>query len=442
MKKYQLWLLLVVTLFYSKVVTAEQISLKQVITEILQNSKVKKANEYRVKAATAEANRAANHWLPNLYLDNSIYQTNDAAKILMGNLGQKSVTQNDFAPDTINTTTTKRYSRVALGINLPLFQGGAGVAYAKAAKHLELAKKYVLSQTELAEYSKVAITYISIVSLEQQKKKLQLLKTKVDHFVKQYAIGEKGNPLGYSGLLGLQVLQHKITALLVDNDSKAKLLYTLLAQFGFTREKNWQVEHFSVSDYINKYLNYEVSNKNSFTINAKEEKVTAVKYQEKINKAKFLPTIKAFAENSIFTGARASKTGYTVGLNISWNLFDFSTYNTQTIVKNNYKSAKYAWLNQQQQENTEIARLKAQLQSLTTKLTLAKQSEQLMAENIGVSENMFKDGAINSQMLAAAIIQYLDTFVFLYNTELQLIDTFANKLTMQPIKVSKILASK
>lgn len=442
MKKYNIiGLFTLFILFNSNITNAEQVSLKQVATEILRNSNIKKSNEYSLKAANEESDRTAKHWLPNLYIDNSTYQTNDASKILMGNLSQRSITQNDFVPDTMNTTMSKCYSRSSLGINIPLFQGGAGVASANAAKHLELSKRYDFKQIELTEYSNIAITYISIVSLEKQKEKLLTLKAKVDNFVKQYAIGEKGNPVGYSGLLVLQTLQNKINALMEDNNSKRNLLYTILVELGFTYKKPWQVEHFSVLDHINKYLNYDLSNKDSFTIISEQEKIDAAKNQVIINKAKNLPNVNLFAENYVFTGSRATKPGYTVGLNFRWNLFNTATYNIESTAKNSYESSRYALLDQKQKENTEIDTLKSQIQSSKNNLTLAIRSEKLMFENIEVSEDMFKNGSINTQVLADSIMKYLDTFVFLYNIELQLIDTYAKKLTKQQINVFEILST-
>ena len=274
-----------------------------------------------------------------------------------------------------------------------------------------------------------------------QKEKLITLKSKIDNLVKQYTIGKKGNPVGYSGLLVLQTLQNKSIALIEDNNSKRNLLYTILAEFGFTSQSSWQVEHFPVKNYISKYLNYDVGNKDSFNTTSGQEKVNAAKHQETINRATYLPNLSLFAENYVFTGSRATKPGYTIGLNFRWNLFNSTTYNTGPTAKNSYESSKYALLDQKQKDGTEVAMLKSQIQSLTNNLTLALKSENLMFENIEVAEDLFKNGAINANALADAIMKYLDTFVFLYNTELQLIDTYAKKLAKQQINVAEILST-
>jgi len=75
--------------FFSSILNAKEIEIKNVVNEILKNSNSKKSSEYFLKASEDEVNKAQKHWLPTLYIDLSAYETNDPAKTFMGNLYQR-----------------------------------------------------------------------------------------------------------------------------------------------------------------------------------------------------------------------------------------------------------------------------------------------------------------------------------------------------------------
>ena len=423
----------------SNVASAKTVALQVVLHEILNNSNVKKSAEYSLKASEGEALEADKHWLPTLYLDSSFYKTNDPTKTFIGNLYQRSIRQSDFEQSVINKTVNGTYSKSAIGVNLPLYEGGAGVANREIAKNMVVAKKFDLKQSEINQYAYATANYIALVSLQEQKIRLKKITKNIDEILKKYALGNKKNQVGYSGLLILQVSENKTKSFIIDNEEKTKALYATLRELGFASEIDWSVNNLPVNDYLDKYLKFELEPDSSFKISALKAKVDADKNKEKIENGKNLPKLNLFAENYVFNGDRSTQNGYTAGLNLRWNFFDPLSYNAGSIASNNSNSSRYEFLAQQQNERVEIEFLNSQINALTQAVRLASRNDELMFKNVVVSQELFKNGAIVASNLSDAIMKYLDNFVYFANAQMQLIDLYSKKVSKQKIDINHAL---
>jgi outer membrane protein TolC len=423
----------------SNVASAKTVALHDVLHEILNNSNVKKSAEYSLKASESEALEADKHWLPTLYLDSSFYKTNDPTKNFIGNLYQRSIRQSDFEQNVINKTANGTYSKSAVGVNLPLYEGGAGIANRDIAKNMVVAKKYDLKQVEINQYAYATSNYIALVSLQEQKIRLKKIAKNIDEILKKYALGNKKNQVGYSGLLILQVSENKTKSFIIDNEEKTKALYATLRELGFASEIDWSVNNLPVNDYLNKYLKFELETDSSFKISALKAKVDADKNKEKIENGKNLPKLNLFAENYVFNGDRSTQNGYTAGLNLRWNFFDPLSYNAGSIASNNSNSSRYEFLAQQQNERAEIEFLNSQINALTQAVSLASKNDELMFKNVVVSQELFKNGAIVASNLSDAIMKYLDNFVYFANAQMELIDLYSKKVSKQKIDINHVL---
>ncbi len=302
-----------------------------------------------------------------------------------------------------------------------------------------VAKKYDLRQAEINQYAYATANYIALVSLQEQKIRLKKIAKNIDEILKKYALGNKKNQVGYSGLLILQVSENKTKSFIIDNEEKTKALYATLRELGFTSEIDWSVNNLPVNDYLNKYLKFELEPDSSFKISALKAKVDADKNKEKIENGKNLPKLNLFAENYVFNGDRSTQNGYTAGLNLRWNFFDPLSYNSGSIASNNSNSSRYEFLAQQQNERTEIEFLNSQINALTQAVRLASKNDELMFKNVAVSQELFKNGAIVASNLSDAIMKYLDNFVYFANAQMQLIDLYSKKVSKQKIDINHAL---
>jgi outer membrane protein TolC len=424
---------------FSSIASAKDVAINDVVAEILKNSNAKKSSEYSLKASEGEASKAQKHWLPTLYIDSSAYETNDPTKTFMGNLYQRSIRAADFDPNTMNKTANGQYAKSSIGVSLPLYQGGSGVAYNEMAKNVVASKKYDLKQTEVDQYSYAAATYIALVSLKEQKIKLEKIAKNIDEILKKYALRDKKNQVGYSGLLILEASQNKTKSFIIDNEEKTKALYAILKEMGFESEVAWSVKDSSLNDYINKYLKLESDQDSSFKTSALKAKVDADKSKEKIDNSKNLPQLNLFAENYVFNGNRSSQNGYTAGINLHWNFFDPFSYKNGSIAADNSNAAKYEYLAHEQNEKAEIEYLNSQINSINEAVKLATKNDELMFKNVSVSKELFKSGAITASNLSDAIMKYLDNFVYLANSQMQMIDLYSKKASKQKIDINDAL---
>jgi len=419
---------------------AKIVALNDVVAEIMKNSNSIKSSEYSLNASENEALKAQKHWLPTLYIDSSAYQTNDPTKTFIGNLYQRSVRASDFNPSAINKINSAKYSKSSVGVNLPIYQGGSGVAFDAMTKNLVESKRYDLKQVEIDQYSYVVSTYIALVALVQQKIKLEKIAKNIDEILKKYALRDKKNQIGFSGFLILQASENKAKSFIIDNQEKTQALYTNLKVMGFESEAVWNVENGEFEEYIEKYLKLENVENSSFKTSALKAKVDASKNEEIIDNAKNLPQLNLFAENYVFKGNRSTQNGYNAGLNLHWNFFDPFTYNNREIASNNTNASRHQYLTHQQNEKAEIEYLNSQINSLHEATKLAYKNDELMFKNVVISKDLFKNGSISASNLSDSIMKYLDNFVYLANAQMQLIDLYSKKISKQKININDTLA--
>ena len=429
----------VILLYFTSCFTtnAKEVSLDVVSAKILQNSNAKQSADYSLLASKQQQKQAEKHFLPNIYIDNSTYQTNDPTRILMGNLYQRSVAQNDFSPNNINLAQTQNYSRSSVGVIVPLFEGFGGLANAKIAKYNTISKHHDLQYVKLSQYSRVLEIYTSIVSLTNYQKKLNEIMVKIAKIKAEYSIGSKQNPIGHSGLLILTALDNKLSSLIQDSKYKTAELYNSLMQMGFD-ESNWSVLIKDVDFYLQNYFNITAPAGDSLVVSSFKEQVNIGKAGNVVARSAHLPHFNGFAEGYSFSGNRAIKNGYIVGINAKWNLLDKQTYLNTQIAKNNTNALKYHLAAMQQNEQIEFSNLESQIKSLNNTLNLDKQNQQLMLENIQTSLKLFHNGSINAIFLADAFNRYIDVLINSQNTELSLINLSAKKLTLQNINIDNI----
>ncbi|MGE5086412.1 MAG: TolC family protein, partial [Bacillota bacterium] len=306
-------------------VRAETLPLSQVWQKIHAESSAQKASDLQVQAAGEAKDRASRHWLPHVYLDAKSYQTNDPGASFFGLLSQRSLQQSDFNPDSINHPDAHLYTRGALGVDLPLYEGGMKSSQAQLQEYVLTSQQKTSSSVQVEQYAEVAKAYGAIGVLNQQKQKLTELSQMIERLLKSYQLGVKSNPVGYSGLLGLRSLSNRLQGLLKQYEAQSQAYYAGLKEMGL-ENSNWSPQFDDSIKYVEKYL---VSKEGvSYKVEAMKESSKVASEAANMEKARFLPRVGAFAEGYMFNGDRDTANGYTAGLYLQWNLFNPSDYGT------------------------------------------------------------------------------------------------------------------
>ncbi|WP_415063065.1 TolC family protein [Bdellovibrio sp.] len=385
---------------------AEQVSFGKVWNSISQTSPGLKAAELQSQAAVEAKDRAGRHWLPRLYLDARSYQTNAPGQSFFGLLEQRSLRQTDFNPDAINNPDSEVFTRGSLGVDLPLYEGGMKSAQVSLQNHLSQSQDHEAAGVRVEQYSEVAKAYGSLGLLEQQKQKLLNLKQIIDRLLKSYQIGVKSNPVGYSGLLGLKSLSNRVQGLLVQYEAQSRAYYVALKEMGYT-ENQWSPQAEETIVFVEKYLASH-SEEASFQVESLKEKSMVAQEASKMEKARFLPRVGAFAESYIFNGSRDTANGYTAGLYLQWSLFNPSDYGTHKEAQIKSLAAQKYTEAMEQKERAEKLSLDQAIQALKANIRLLEDSQKILIEQSQVAESLFKNGSINALQFVEVLNRRVD----------------------------------
>lgn len=405
---------------------AEQVSFTKVWNSISQTSPGLKAAELQSQAAMEAKDRAGRHWLPRLYLDARSYQTNAPGQSFFGLLEQRSLRQSDFNPDSINNPDSEVFTRGSLGVDLPLYEGGMKSAQSSLQNHLSQSQDHEAASVKVEQYSEVAKAYGSLGLLEQQKQKLLNLKQIIDRLLKSYQIGVKSNPVGYSGLLGLKSLSNRVQGLLAQYEAQSQAYYVALKEMGFTAA-NWSPQAEETIVFVDKYLASQSAD-SSFQVESLKEKSLVAQEASKMEKARFLPRVGAFAESYIFNGSRDTANGYTAGVYLQWSLFNPSDYGTHKEAQIKSLAAQKYTEAMEQKERAEKLSLDQAIQALKSNIRLLEDSQKILVEQSQVAESLFKNGSINALQFVEVLNRRVDLVTSQSEAGLSLLQTSSQKV--------------
>lgn len=429
---------------------AETLTFPAAWKQISEKSPIQKSMDMQVEASQQNLKMASRHWLPRLYLDAKGYKTNDPGAAFFGLLEQRQLTSADFNPDGINHPEAQTFHREALGLDLPLFEGGMKVAQERMSEAFLDAQKDSRAQVKLDQYANVGLAYGSLVALTQQKEKLETLKEEMNQLLKKYRLGNKSNPVGYSGLLGMKSLLNRLEGLLHQYEAQRKSYFISLKEMGVA-SASWSPEVLRVETFVSKYLGVEKtqsnssskvakniqesSNSESYSLSAMRKQLKAGKEKVNMETARYLPRLGVFAESYLFHGDRDSSNGYSAGLYVQWNLFDSAVYG-------GVKEAKLSWLASQnsieamaQKERAEVSSYDAAIQALKENLDLLEKSDGFMVEQSRVARTLFRNGSINALQMVEILNRRTDLIDQTTQAELKLVNTAAQVFTKKPTSI-------
>ena len=422
---YQILILLLLS--RDCVSSADTLSFEDVWQKVREASAVQKGSELKIQSVEEGLSRSKNHWLPKVYLSAQSYRTNDPGNIFFGLLEQRRVSSTDFSPELMNHPAAQNFTKGALGVDLALYEGGAKSAQVDMYRHISAAEKLNASQLQIEQYAQAGLAYGSIVSARVQRTKLMELSEQLTQLIKKYQLGQKANPVGYSGLLGMKSLANRIGGIIEQLDAREKSDYATLREMGVP-PGNWIPGRTDVSSFINHFLpSPNEPEARSYRIRSGKETVLASVDASRMDRSRYLPKVGAFAESNVFNGSRATAGGYTAGLYLQWSLFDPSDYGK-------YKEAKLAAMATEafheasvQQESAERAGLLEMERALKSNLGRLDQSDKLMAEQTLVSSTLFKNGSINALQFVEILNRRIDLITQHSDTEIALLKTSAER---------------
>ncbi|MCC6138308.1 MAG: TolC family protein [Bdellovibrionaceae bacterium] len=402
----------------------EQMPLKQVWESIRSHSPLQESARLQTEAAVAAESRAGRHWLPRLYVDAKSYKTNDPGASFFGLLQQRSLTAGDFNPDFINRPEAQIYTRGALGMDLALYEGGMKSAQVDVMRHSQKAQEHISAQVQLEQFAHVSNAYVSVSVLQQQRKKLEALSVEIDQLIKRYQLGSKSNPVGYSGLLGMKSLGNRLKGLLQQYQAQEKSYYAMLSEMGLGN-RDWRPEPINTVTFVNKYLSLESSAADSAShkILSLKESTRAGEFAAKMEKARFLPRVGAFAEGYMFKGERDTADGYMTGVYLQWNLYNPADHGQYAEAKMKAAAASKYSEALAQQERAEKRKLQESIGALRENIKLLDDSYGLLNEQSKMAATLFKNGSMSALQVVEVMNRKADLIDQQTQAELGLISS-------------------
>lgn len=427
--------LILASLVTGQISAAAELSFQEVWNQIKSKSAAQESANLMTEVTLEEKTRAARHWLPKVYLDAKAYQTNDPGAVFFGLLEQKSLVQSDFAPSALNNPEAKALTRTALGMDLPLYEGGMKQAQVKMLEHQEKAQQLLSRQTELDQFAMVGNSYASLVATQKQMLKLEQIKTEVAKLIKGYQLGSKSNPVGYSGLLGMQSVENRLQALVNQNEGTKKSFQQMLLSLGLS-DSSLQPTEKDPMKFVSKFFKADEPQA-SFKVDALKAESESTAEMSEMQKAKLRPRVGAFAETYAFSGGRDTANGYMAGVYLQWSLFNSADFNQDKSLRlQNLAKQKMAEANEQQEAAQRAALFEAR-KAILRNLELLNQTEGLMLEQSQVAAGLFRNGSINALQLVEIYNRRAELIQQQTEAELALIKVSAELITKTKFNITK-----
>ncbi|NUM87822.1 MAG: TolC family protein [Bdellovibrionales bacterium] len=402
-------------------VHAAGVSFQDVWRTVSDRSHAGAAATARAEAAQVASSRASRHWLPRIWLGAQAVRTDEAGQNFFGLMGQRSVTAADFSPDQLNRPGTQTFTRGAVGLDLPLWEGGGGVARAEGSERVQKAVEAEASAARARQFAEVARSYGALLALREESAELQDLHRSVTGVIARYAVGSRSNPVGYSGLLGLRTLSNRLEGLLAENSSRGAGHLAALAEMGMGTT-DWEPVRQGVSDFAATW--FPAGNEGeSPALAAERARAEAARSLVAMERSKFLPRLGLFAEQSVVSGRRDTENARAIGAYLSWNLFHPTEIGAVKEARLLASAAEHSAQARAESERAERKSLTAGAGALRKNLALVEESLRLLTEQTRTAEGLFRNGSINALQLVEALSRRADLIVSATEARLALLRT-------------------
>jgi outer membrane protein TolC len=384
-----------------------------------------KASQEEAEAAQIGADRAMRHWYPRIYVAGKAFSTNDPATNFVFTLEQRQIGAADFAPSGLNQPGSNFFGQGSLGIDLPLFEGGMKVAWAQAARQGAQAKAWEDKAQSISEFARVAEAFAGLLALVEERKQLLELQNSVQGVMDHYSIGSKGNPVGYSGLLGLKNLKNRIEGLLAQNEAASQSKRSSIAAAAKGLPLEWRPKTDRAREFLGKTFPIVPASSVPAMVQAGKLAAESLSSAKDAERARFLPRVGAFAQGDLYGGSRSSATNYTAGAYLQWDLFSAPNFGAIGEAEHRAAAAEARADAAALKMETERAASLVGVRSAEKALNLLDESAELLSEQTQTARQLFRNGSINALQLVEVLNRHADLLANRRDTELMLSQTKA-----------------
>jgi hypothetical protein len=373
---------------------AEEISFQDVWSRVRTEGRTRAAS-LDLRASTVARERADRHIYPRVYLDARGFNSNDPTQSFMAKLAQRSAQLSDFLPSRLNAPGSTTLGKASIGLDLPLYEGGAKAAMAKVQENLETSRKEELAFTVREEYAAALSMYAALLILEDAESRLTNLDAQMNEILGRYQIGNAGNPVGYSGLLGMRALKNRVSGMKLNTSARKEAARNTLEAMSNGLPAGWKHSRSTVASLLSQHFGTQQGITISHRTRALEAAVRMKENMVDVETSRFLPRAGVFSEASGFAGQRKSASAYNVGVYVTMNLFSAQDIGARSQASLESEAMAARARDMRLREEAEARTLQSGLQSLEKSMALLEESEGLLNEQTRSARELYRTGAIN-----------------------------------------------
>jgi hypothetical protein len=401
---------------------ATELSFEDVWIKYFDNSHELAALKSEKEASELASKRSHLHWIPKVSLMGQWSDTNDPGQVFFNYLGQRSVTQNDFNPASLNRPVRQRFANGALGLDLPLYEGGMRSNQTTMYDMILKSNEFEIKTKRTEEYTELVRRFGSLISFNLNSSALNRLRADLDLIINSYQVGSKSNPIGYSGLLGLRGVLNRVEGMLNEFGMQIKNNKDWISNKAKINDEWHPISTYKFFDFISNSLNNSESQSFSSLLLANEFKVSSMSHASNMEKARYLPKIGLFAQNNIYSGQRDSQASQSFGVYLMWELFNADSYNKFSEARAKTMAAEAKLLSGKQQESIMRENLRTSKITLEKNLILLDKSNDLLNEQSKNATKLFRSGLLNALQLAELMNRRVDVIEQKSKAELQYLE--------------------
>jgi hypothetical protein len=424
---------------FPSLLSAESLSFDDLWKKVEEYSLGQKAKQFEYKASEVAKDRSGKYWLPRIYTDVRTYNTNDPALNLLGKLGQRSATDADFstasarmrpgnfldsnnqpyntlnsdtanlfAKDTLNHPGANTYSRGSLGIDLPVYEGGAGKTFSKIQEKRSLGLKFEREAIRDREFVNSAIFYRGMQSISEYQNRLKQISKTESKFQSGYRLANKSNPVGYSGFLALKSLKNRLVAM--EKDSEVQLLEfkeNLSVLSGLEANQISPITE-DLFSFLETYFPRSGEQAYSNYTKALSVYTEGEGLKSDIEMSKFLPRVGVYSEANAYSGSRSTQTAYNAGFYVQMNLYNPKDMGSVEEAKLQAEAMRKKLEETKNREDAMFKSLSNQENALHENYLLIKESLKNQEEQVAYMQLLFQSGAVNAIQFAETLNRSVD----------------------------------
>ncbi|AUC85531.1 transporter [Polaribacter sp. ALD11] len=393
------------------------ISKAEILTKVAGSNSAIKISQEEFNASKADYRQTNAVFLPNIAVSYTGISTTNPLMSFGSKLNQEILTQNDFNPALLNDPTKTQNFATKIEIQQPLINLD-GFYQRKAAKSkteamslkTERTQDYLVFEVGKA-YMQLQLAYKAVFVLEKALEAANSNNKMATNSFKQ-GILQRADVLNVE----IRVIEVKNQLQTAKSNVKNSSNYLSFLMNDESDVVYQPTESLTVSNFnvINKTIS-----ENRADIKAMQ---LASKGYEAMNKAArmaFLPRLNAFGsyeiyDNKIFKG---SATGYLIGAQLSWDLFQGSKrFGKAQKSKAEFEKSKLEYNQYVSKSNLELNKVKRQLVAAKNSLELTDLAVQQSEESLRIRKNRFKEGLEKTSDLLMAETQFAQKQLEYYQT--------------------------